>query len=177
MAKNDSNTLRNVAVVGHGGTGKTSLCESFLFVSGKTEKPGRVDEGSSGLDYEPEEHKRRISISSAISWFDWNKHRVNFIDTPGDANFAMDTKNCLRVVDGVVDGRVERLRAVIEHALRDGGTVLIPAFSIGRTQELLYELEELFHSHGPDGAEPRAAWQELQVYSLFYVPGMNIFMR
>ncbi|WP_058558345.1 MBL fold metallo-hydrolase RNA specificity domain-containing protein [Thiohalocapsa sp. ML1] len=59
--------------------------------------------------------------------------------------------------------RVERLRAVIEHALRDGGTVLIPAFSIGRTQELLYELEELFHSHGPDGAEPRAAWQELQV--------------
>lgn len=102
MAKNDSNTLRNVAVVGHGGTGKTSLCESFLFVSGKTEKPGRVDEGSSGLDYEPEEHKRRISISSAISWFDWNKHRVNFIDTPGDANFAMDTKNCLRVVDGAV---------------------------------------------------------------------------
>lgn len=59
--------------------------------------------------------------------------------------------------------RVERLQSVIEHALRDGGTVLIPAFSIGRTQELLYELEEVFHGHGPDGAEPRAAWQQLQV--------------
>jgi metallo-beta-lactamase family protein len=59
--------------------------------------------------------------------------------------------------------RVARLRAVIEHALRDGGTVLIPAFSIGRTQELLYELEALFHQHGSDGADPRAAWQELQV--------------
>ncbi|MCG6941175.1 MAG: MBL fold metallo-hydrolase, partial [Thiohalocapsa sp.] len=56
-----------------------------------------------------------------------------------------------------------RLRAVIEHALEDGGTVLIPAFSIGRTQELLYELEELFHAHGSSGAEPREAWRELQV--------------
>jgi metallo-beta-lactamase family protein len=59
--------------------------------------------------------------------------------------------------------RVRRLRSVIEHALRDGGTVLIPAFSIGRTQELLYELEALFHTHGSDGAEPREAWQQLQV--------------
>lgn len=59
--------------------------------------------------------------------------------------------------------RAERLRAVIEHALRDGGTVLIPAFSIGRTQELLYELEDLFHLHGAEGAEPRDAWQQLQV--------------
>ena len=59
--------------------------------------------------------------------------------------------------------RGERLRAVIEHALEDGGTVLIPAFSIGRTQELLYELEEIFHTHASDGAEPRAAWQQLQV--------------
>ncbi len=102
MAKNDPNTLRNIAVVGHGGTGKTSLCESFLFVSGKTDKPGRVDDGTSVLDYEPEEQKRHISITSAVSNFNWNKHRINFIDTPGDANFAMDTKNCLRVVDGAV---------------------------------------------------------------------------
>lgn len=102
MAKYDSNSLRNVAIIGHGGTGKTSLCESFLFVSGKTDKLGRVDDGSSSLDYEPEEHKRKISISSAVNSFDWNKCRVNFIDTPGDANFAMDTRNCLRVVDAAV---------------------------------------------------------------------------
>jgi metallo-beta-lactamase family protein len=59
--------------------------------------------------------------------------------------------------------RAQRLRAVIEHALRDGGTVLIPAFSIGRTQELLYELEDLFHTHGGGSAQPRPAWQQLQV--------------
>lgn len=59
--------------------------------------------------------------------------------------------------------RVERLRAVIEHALGDGGTVLIPAFSIGRTQELLYELEGLFHAHGDAGDQARTAWQRLQV--------------
>ncbi|MEA3644155.1 MAG: MBL fold metallo-hydrolase, partial [Lamprobacter sp.] len=59
--------------------------------------------------------------------------------------------------------RVERLRAVIEHALADGGTVLIPAFSIGRTQELLYELEGLFHAHGAGGAQARPHWQRLQV--------------
>ncbi|QFY88713.1 MBL fold metallo-hydrolase [Magnetovirga frankeli] len=59
--------------------------------------------------------------------------------------------------------RALRLRRVIEHALKDGGTVLIPAFSVGRTQELLYELEGLFHQHGEDGADAREAWQQLQV--------------
>ena len=102
MAKYDSNSLRNIAVAGHGGTGKTSLCESFLFLSGKSDKLGRVDDGTSSLDFEPEEQKRRISISSAISFFEWNKHRVNIIDTPGDSNFFMDTKYSLRVADSVV---------------------------------------------------------------------------
>jgi metallo-beta-lactamase family protein len=59
--------------------------------------------------------------------------------------------------------RVQRLRTVIERALRDGGTVLIPAFSIGRTQELLYELEELFDAHDGEGEQPRRAWRDLQV--------------
>lgn len=102
MAKYDSKSLRNVAIVGHGGTGKTSLCESFLYISGKTDRPGKVDEGTSSMDYEPEEHKRRISISAAANHFEWNKHKVNIIDTPGDSNFAYDTKCCLRVVDAAI---------------------------------------------------------------------------
>ncbi len=102
MAKYDSISLRNIAVTGHGGAGKTSLCESFLFLSGKYDKPGRVDDGTSSLDFEPEEQKRHISISSAINFFEWNKYKVNIIDTPGDSNFFMDTKYSLRITDSVI---------------------------------------------------------------------------
>lgn len=102
MAKVESASIRNIAVVGHGGTGKTSLCESFLFVSGKTERLGKVDEGTSAFDSEPEEQKRRISISIASNYIDWEKCKVNIIDTPGDANFFMETMNALRVADGAV---------------------------------------------------------------------------
>ncbi len=102
MAKVESASIRNVAVVGHGGTGKTSLCESFLYVSGKTERLGKVDEGTSVFDSEPEEQKRRISISIASNYVDWEKCKVNIIDTPGDANFFMETMNALRVADGAV---------------------------------------------------------------------------
>jgi elongation factor G len=102
MAKYDSKSLRNMAIVGHGGTGKTTLCESFLYVSGKSDRPGRVDEGTSSMDYEPEEQKRRISISAAANFFEWDKHKINIIDTPGDSNFAYDTKNCLRIADASI---------------------------------------------------------------------------
>jgi elongation factor G len=102
MAKYESKSLRNLAVVGHGGTGKTSLCESLLFVSGKSERLGRVDDGSSVMDYEPEEQKRRVSISSAANFVEWDKHKINFIDTPGDSNFAFDIKCSLSVVDNAL---------------------------------------------------------------------------
>jgi len=102
MSKYESKSIRNLAIIGHGGTGKTSLCESFLYLAGKTDRPGRVDEGSSSMDYEPEEQKRHISISAATNHIDWDKHRINFIDTPGDSNFTYDTNSCLRIVDGAV---------------------------------------------------------------------------
>ncbi len=102
MSKYESKSIRNLAIIGHGGTGKTSLCESSLYLAGKTDRPGRVDEGTSSMDYEPEEQKRHISISAATNHIDWDKHRINFIDTPGDSNFAFDTKSCLRIVDGAV---------------------------------------------------------------------------
>jgi elongation factor G len=101
MPKYESKSIRNMAVVGHGGTGKTTLCESALYLSGKTDRQGRVDDGTSVMDYEPEEQKRHVSINSATNNLDWNKCRINIIDTPGDPNFAFDTKNCLRIADGV----------------------------------------------------------------------------
>ena len=102
MSKYESKSIRNLAIIGHGGTGKTTLCESFLYVAGKTERPGRVDEGTSSMDCEPEEQKRHVSISAATNYIDWDKHRINIIDTPGDSNFAFDTKSCLHIVDGAV---------------------------------------------------------------------------
>jgi len=102
MAKYESKSLRNLAVVGHGGTGKTSLCESFLFVSGKNERLGRVDDSTSSMDFEPEEQKRRVSISSAANFIEWEKHKINIIDTPGDSNFAYDIKCSMSVVENAV---------------------------------------------------------------------------
>jgi elongation factor G len=102
MAKYESKSLRNLAIVGHGGTGKTSLCESILYVSGKSERLGRVDDGTSVMDYEPEEQKRRVSISSAANFVEWDKHKINFIDTPGDSNFTFDIKCSMSVVDNAV---------------------------------------------------------------------------
>jgi elongation factor G len=102
MSKYETKSIRNLAIIGHGGTGKTSLCESLLYLSGKTDRPGRVDDGTSSMDYEPEEQKRHISIGASTSNIDWDKHHINFIDTPGDSNFTFDTKSCLRIVDGTV---------------------------------------------------------------------------
>jgi elongation factor G len=102
MAKYESKSLRNLAVVGHGGTGKTSLCESLLFVSGKSERLGRVDDSTSCMDFEPEEQKRRVSISSAANFVEWEKYKINFIDTPGDSNFAFDIKCSMSVVENTV---------------------------------------------------------------------------
>src|SRR5512136_407963 len=102
MAKYESKSLRNVVIVGHGATGKTTLCESFLFVSGKSDRTGRVDEGTSCMDFEPEEQKRHISISAATNAIEWEKHKINLLDTPGDSNFAYDTQSCLRIADGAV---------------------------------------------------------------------------
>jgi len=102
MAKYESKMLRNLAVIGHGGTGKTSLCESLLFVSGKNERLGRVDDGTSTMDYEPEEQKKHVSISSAANFVEWDKHKINIVDTPGDSNFTFDIQCSMSIVDNTV---------------------------------------------------------------------------
>lgn len=102
MAKYETKSIRNVVIIGQGGTGKTSLSEALLYISGKTDRLGRVDEGTSTMDYEPEEQKRHITISSAVNHIEWSKHKVNIIDTPGDPNFIFDTHCCIRVADGAV---------------------------------------------------------------------------
>jgi elongation factor G len=99
--------IRNVAFVGHGSSGKTSLAAALLFNFGATSRLTKVDKGNTVTDYEPEEIERKISINSAICFFETNGYKVNCVDTPGYSNFLWDTKASLRAVDGAavfVDG-------------------------------------------------------------------------
>jgi elongation factor G len=91
--------IRNVALVGHGGSGKTTLTEALLFVAGVTTRMGRVEDGSTVTDFDPEEHKRTISVSLALAPFEWEGHKVNVLDTPGYADFLGDVAAALRVAD------------------------------------------------------------------------------
>ncbi len=91
--------VRNVALVGHGGSGKTTLAEALLFVSGATTRRGTVEQGTTVLDFEPEEIDRGISLGLGAATFYWNDHRVNLIDTPGSSDFSGDARAALRAVD------------------------------------------------------------------------------
>jgi elongation factor G len=97
-----SERLRNLALVSHGGAGKTSIAESMLFSTGAINRLGRVDDGTSILDYDPEEVRRKISISSSLGPCEWKGHKLNVIDTPGYFDFAGEVKAALRVVEGTV---------------------------------------------------------------------------
>ena len=94
--------LRNIVFVAHGGAGKTSLAEVMLFNTGVTNRLGRVEDGNTIMDFEPEELKRNISISSGFNQYDWKKHTIRLIDTPGDQNFFSDTRICMQAADGAV---------------------------------------------------------------------------
>jgi elongation factor G len=94
--------IRNIGLVAHSGAGKTSLGEALLFTAKATDRLGRVDDGTSVLDFEAEEVKRNLTISTAFHHYDWKKHRVFFADTPGDDNFISDTFSCLQVLDGII---------------------------------------------------------------------------
>ncbi|OGP67522.1 MAG: translation elongation factor G [Deltaproteobacteria bacterium RBG_13_47_9] len=102
MKRFDPSHIRNIGTFGHGGEGKTSLVEVVLFNTGENTRLGRVDDGSSTMDFEPEEINRKISISASISHFEWDKHLFHVIDTPGYANFIAEAKASMRVVDGAV---------------------------------------------------------------------------
>lgn len=102
MKRFEPNHIRIVGTFGHGGEGKTSLAEAILFTTGENTRLGRVDDGSSLMDFEPEEINRKISISASLAHFEWEKHRFYLLDTPGYANFIAEAKASMRVVDGAV---------------------------------------------------------------------------
>jgi elongation factor G len=98
----DAPNIRNVALVGHGGCGKTSLASALLFDAGAVNRLGRVDDGTTVTDFDPDEIERKISLLAAPAFAEWKKSKVNLIDSPWYANFLSEARAALRVVDAAL---------------------------------------------------------------------------
>ncbi|MGH9342218.1 MAG: GTP-binding protein, partial [Terriglobia bacterium] len=102
MKSYEGANIRNVALIGHGHTGKTQLISSLLFTAGMVNRLGRVDEGSSVTDYEDEEIQRKFSIGASLAYAEWDKCKINFIDTPGFNIFLHETEAALVAADSAL---------------------------------------------------------------------------
>jgi elongation factor G len=98
----DAPAIRNIAVVGHSGAGKTQLVSALLFDAGAVNRFGRVDDGTTVTDYDDEEIARKHTLACSLAYVEWNKQKINLIDTPGMANFLSDARAALRVCDGAL---------------------------------------------------------------------------
>ena len=109
--------IRNIGFVGHGGVGKTSLVEGMLHAAGAVSRLGRVDDGTTTTDFDPDEIKRKISLSTAVAFCDYKGHRLNLVDTPGYGDFVSDARAGLRAV-GAATGNFlkagDRMEAEVE---------------------------------------------------------------
>jgi elongation factor G len=158
MADN-TNKIRNIALVAHNGAGKTSLAEIMLYKAGVINRVGRVEDGNTAMDTEPEEIKRGASLSCGLHHFEWKKHTVSLIDTPGDQNFFTDTQNALQAVDAAVfliDG-VDGIRVQSEQAWEMAGRLDLPcAIFINKLdkdrsdfRKMVHEATEIFKTPKP----------------------------
>ncbi len=102
MATIDSKSIRNIALLGHGGCGKTSLAEAMLYLTGGTDRMGKTADGNTVCDYDPEEIKRGFSISASMAPISWKEKKINIIDTPGYLDFVGEVLQSLRVADNAL---------------------------------------------------------------------------
>jgi elongation factor G len=116
MKATAANQIQNIGVVGHGGEGKTTLVEAILFNAGLTDRIGKVEDGTTTTDYDPEETKRNISISAALAPIEWNSKKINFIDAPGYFDFYGEVVETLALADAalIVVGAVSGLVVGVE---------------------------------------------------------------
>jgi elongation factor G len=98
----DAPSIRNIALVGHGGCGKTSLVSAMLFDMGAINRLGRVDDGTTVTDFDPDEIERRISLQTALAFGEWKKTKINLLDAPGYANFLSEARSALRVAEAAI---------------------------------------------------------------------------
>jgi elongation factor G len=98
----EGKNIRNVGIVGHGGSGKTSLISAILFDAGATNRLGRVEDGNTPTDYDDEEIDRKTTISAKLAVAEFNKHKINLLDTPGFGNFVQEARGVLRIADAAI---------------------------------------------------------------------------
>ena len=102
MKTYDAKDIRNVLLVGHGGSGKTTLLEAMLFASGAITRMGTVEDGNTVSDHDPDEQRRQISVSLAMSPIEWQGAKINVLDAPGTADFIGDVRSAVRAADAVI---------------------------------------------------------------------------
>lgn len=146
--------IRNVALVGHSGCGKTSLAEAILYSAKSVNRLGRVDDGTSTMDFEPEEIKRKVTLGTAFHPYNWKNGRFNLIDTPGENDFISDTKICLQAAEGtvVVVDAVDGIRVGTEKVWGFAGEYSLPRVifinKLDRERadfyKILKEIEDIF---------------------------------
>lgn len=158
MANLDINKIRNVAVIAHGGAGKTSLVEAMLFDSGSVDRLGSIEEGNTTMDSEPEEIARKITIISALGFCNWNGYRINLVDTPGFINFIEDIRGSLKAVDGavVIVSAISGVKAETEKVWKYACEYEIPRIVFinkmdKESANFLSALDELVESFGAEG--------------------------
>src|SRR3954470_11272949 len=98
----DASSIRNVALVGHTASGKTQLASAILATARMVNRFGKVDDGTTTTDFDEEEIVRKHTLSASLSYAEWNKHKINVIDTPGIGNFLSDARAALQVVDAAL---------------------------------------------------------------------------
>ncbi|MCL6477777.1 MAG: GTP-binding protein, partial [Peptococcaceae bacterium] len=159
MKSYPSDKIRNIAVVAHGGAGKTSLVEAVLFNTGATTRLGRVEDGTTTADYHPEEINRQVTIHTSLIPCEWKNCKLNLLDTPGYSDFIGEVKGALRVADSAafvvsaVDG-VEVQTEIIWDFVNDGNMPrMVYINKMDRENANFYKvLDELKNSFGANFA-------------------------
>ena len=148
--------IRNVALAGHGGSGKTSLAEALMFVSGGLDRMGKVADGSSVCDFDPDEIKRKISLNAALTYAEWKDVKINIIDTPGQFDFAGEMIEGIRAAESVIialpakDGvEVGTIKAFNEAKAHKKASMFVVTRMEEENSNFYRVLEELKTNFGP----------------------------
>src|SRR5437762_5412305 len=125
-------TIRNIALVGHTGSGKTQLASAILATAGMVNRFGKVDDGTTVTDFDEEEIARKHTLAASLAPFEWNKHKINLIDTPGMGNFLSDARAALRVAEAavVVVDAVSGVQVSTEKVWEAADALALPRFIV-----------------------------------------------